>query len=125
MGARVGRSVHRGRRVRLAAMPELPEVEAARQLVQSHCAGKRIAQAHLLEAGGGPRTGQFDEIVFGDPDATSENVVREMAAAAPCCAAALPACCDCSECWWLLQAAALVGRTVTGTGRKVRWPPAP
>jgi formamidopyrimidine-DNA glycosylase len=45
-------------------MPELPEVESARRLCDTFCRGKRITHVEVLEAGGGPRTGQFDEIVI-------------------------------------------------------------
>ncbi len=45
-------------------MPELPEVEAARCLVERHCGGSRLKAVCDLEAGGGPRTGQYDEIVI-------------------------------------------------------------
>ena len=44
-------------------MPELPEVESARVLVHSRCAGVKIVAVHALESGGGPRSGLFDEIV--------------------------------------------------------------
>jgi formamidopyrimidine-DNA glycosylase len=44
-------------------MPELPEVETARLLVQRHCLGKKIIKVIGVESGGGPRTGQFDEII--------------------------------------------------------------
>jgi len=44
-------------------MPELPEVETARLLVQRHCIGKKIIKVIGVESGGGPRTGQFDEII--------------------------------------------------------------
>lgn len=47
-----------------AGMPELPEVEAARCLVERHCGGSRLKAVNDLEAGGGPRDGQFDEIVI-------------------------------------------------------------
>jgi len=44
-------------------MPELPEVETARLLVERHCLGKKIIKVIGVESGGGPRTGQFDEII--------------------------------------------------------------
>lgn len=44
-------------------MPELPEVESARQFVLDHCYGAQVAEVVVLEAGGGPRDGLFDEIV--------------------------------------------------------------
>ena len=46
------------------AMPELPEVEAARCLVERHCGGSTLKAVSDLESGGGPRTGQFDDIVI-------------------------------------------------------------
>lgn len=45
-------------------MPELPEVEAARCLVERHCGGSTLKAVSDLESGGGPRTGQFDDIVI-------------------------------------------------------------
>ena len=44
-------------------MPELPEVESARMLMEKHCIGSSIAQIDMLETGGGPRSGQFDDKV--------------------------------------------------------------
>ena len=44
-------------------MPELPEVEAGRLTVEQHCLGQRIVAVNLLEQGGGPRDGLFDELV--------------------------------------------------------------
>lgn len=40
-----------------AAMPELPEAEAARALVEAHCVGKVIKEVVTAEGGGGPRAG--------------------------------------------------------------------
>lgn len=45
-------------------MPELPEVESARRLVEAHAVGKTITEVYALEQGGGPRHGLFDDIVF-------------------------------------------------------------
>jgi formamidopyrimidine-DNA glycosylase len=45
-------------------MPELPEVESARRLIQKMCVGKKVTDVIALEQGGGPRDGLFDEIVF-------------------------------------------------------------
>ena len=45
-------------------MPELPEVESARSLIETHCKGARIASLIIEEQGGGPRSGSFDDIVF-------------------------------------------------------------
>ena len=47
-------------------MPELPEVEAARRLAQRHCAGSTLKAVLATESGGGPRDGQFDDIVIGE-----------------------------------------------------------
>ena len=47
-------------------MPELPEVESSRRLLESHCKGKRISSVVALEAGGGARDGAFDDIVLGE-----------------------------------------------------------
>jgi len=56
-----------------SVMPELPEVERARRLVIEHCAGRQITHANVLEQGGGPRDGLFDDIVQCDlePDQLS------------------------------------------------------
>ena len=70
-------------------MPELPEVEAARRLIESHCAGMKVTAAETLEAGGHARTGEFDSIVFDDADTSGESVTS-----------------------------ALVGRTLVGVRRK-------
>ena len=54
-------------------MPELPEVERARTLVEDYCK-KKIAECVVQEQGGGPRTGKRDDIIF--PNDTAEaNVV--------------------------------------------------
>jgi Formamidopyrimidine-DNA glycosylase N-terminal domain len=45
-------------------MPELPEVECARRLLDEHCVGAKICAVNALEAGGGPRDGQFDDVVI-------------------------------------------------------------
>lgn len=47
-------------------MPELPEVEAARALLATHCVGKQVLRVHVLEQGGGARTGLFDDVVLSD-----------------------------------------------------------
>lgn len=59
-------------------MPELPEVEAARVLVQEQCGGQRIQGVHAEERGGGPRTGQFDDIIFDDPGGSAEHVSQAL-----------------------------------------------
>ena len=45
-------------------MPELPEVDSARHLVETHCKGAQISSFVTSELGGGPRDGLHDEIVF-------------------------------------------------------------
>eukprot|EP00040_Diaphanoeca_grandis_P017795 m.93296 g.93296 ORF g.93296 m.93296 type:complete len:379 (-) comp26624_c0_seq2:282-1418(-) len=45
-------------------MPELPEAEASRRLLETHCVGQTIVQCVVKEQGGGSRDGQFDEIVI-------------------------------------------------------------
>ena len=47
-------------------MPELPEVENARCLVENKCVGGTIVQVSEFETGGGPRSGQHDDIVVCD-----------------------------------------------------------
>lgn len=59
-------------------MPELPEVEAARRLVERVCVGLRIVGVTVVEVGGGPREGLFDELVFAVKELhTSERKVEE------------------------------------------------
>eukprot|EP00900_Chrysochromulina_parva_P011565 jgi/Chrpa1/20409/Chrysochromulina_OHIO_Genome00007078-RA len=55
-------------------MPELPEVETARNLLATHCVSQRITMAVTVEGGGGPRDGLFDEIVFDDKEADAAIV---------------------------------------------------
>ena len=50
----------------IPSMPELPEVEASRCLLESHYVGQIISGCSTSETGGGPRTGQFDPIVIGE-----------------------------------------------------------
>lgn len=45
-------------------MPELPEVESGRHLVETHCTGSSISELLSAEMGGGPRDGQFDDKVY-------------------------------------------------------------
>ena len=45
-------------------MPELPEIEAARRLVETHLVGHSITGVTATESGGGPRHSQFDEKVL-------------------------------------------------------------
>ncbi|CAM9174791.1 unnamed protein product [Pylaiella littoralis] len=47
-------------------MPELPEVETSRLYVEEFCVGSTITKVHATEQGGGPRDGQFDDIVIGE-----------------------------------------------------------
>ena len=51
-------------------MPELPEVEAARRLLQTHCVGKALTSCSFSEP--------FDSIVFSDADASAEVVTRAL-----------------------------------------------
>ena len=44
-------------------MPELPEVEACRSLVEKYCLGQQITTVCCIEQGGGPRDSLFDDIV--------------------------------------------------------------
>jgi len=47
-------------------MPELPEVEAARSLLEAHVVGLCIETVHDTEQGGGPRNGTLDDKVLAD-----------------------------------------------------------
>nr|QDO16268.1 formamidopyrimidine-DNA glycosylase [Lingulodinium polyedra] len=47
-------------------MPELPEVEAMRGLLERHCVGCKVLRVISLEAGGGPLDGKFDSKVIGE-----------------------------------------------------------
>jgi hypothetical protein len=56
----------------IGKQPELPEVESSRAFVLRHCGGRDILEVNTDEQGGGPRTGQFDDIVVGEGvDATT------------------------------------------------------
>ena len=60
-------------------MPELPEVEAARQLVEKYCQGHTIVDVIDIEQGGGPRSGVVDDIVLqsiADKDANIVAVLK-------------------------------------------------
>jgi len=59
---------HQPQKSAAGRMPELPEVESARRLVSEHCCGHEIVDVITEEQGGGPRTGQFDDIVHADRD---------------------------------------------------------
>ncbi|CAM9735288.1 unnamed protein product [Ectocarpus fasciculatus] len=54
-------------------MPELPEVETSRLYVEEFCLGSTITNVHATEQGGGPRDGQFDDIVIGE-DMTAKSL---------------------------------------------------
>ncbi|CAN0078826.1 unnamed protein product, partial [Ectocarpus sp. 13 AM-2016] len=54
-------------------MPELPEVETSRLYVEEFCLGSTITNVHATEQGGGPRDGQFDDIVIGE-DVTAKSL---------------------------------------------------
>ncbi len=47
-------------------MPELPEVEAARALLEAELLGRTIESVTATESGGGPRTGLHDDVVFSE-----------------------------------------------------------
>lgn len=53
-------------------MPELPEVEAARALVEAHCCGRKIVDVIANESGGGPRDGLFDDLVCAGVSSAAE-----------------------------------------------------
>lgn len=59
-------------------MPELPEVEASRAVLEAHCAGEKIETAITVEGGGGPREGEFDSIVFDDGEATAPSIAKAL-----------------------------------------------
>ena len=45
-------------------MPELPEVESGRRTVERYLLDSPIARVNLLEQGGGPRDGEYDDIII-------------------------------------------------------------
>lgn len=47
-------------------MPELPEVETARRLIEKHCVGRIVTKVIAKECGGGPRNGKFDDKIIGE-----------------------------------------------------------
>ncbi len=57
-------------------MPELPEVETARQLLLSHCLHSPILSIHTKESGGGPRDGLFDDIIIEMPEHVLQDTVK-------------------------------------------------
>ena len=58
-------------------MPELPEVERARRLVEEHCAGLQVKRILAREAGGGPRHGQFDDLVCQSSESEMHHLKEE------------------------------------------------
>eukprot|EP00936_MAST-01D_sp_MAST-1D-sp1_P000139 g139.t1 len=58
-------------------MPELPEVERARRLVEEHCAGLQVKRILAREAGGGPRHGQFDDLVCQSSESEMRHLEEE------------------------------------------------
>ena len=56
-------------------MPELPEVEGARFVVEKFCLNHTVTSVNLREQGGGPRNGLFDDLVFSPTDG-GENVFK-------------------------------------------------
>ena len=59
-------------------MPELPEVEASRRQLESHCVGLKITNCHALEAGGHARHGEFDNIVMDDAEASAAKMASTL-----------------------------------------------
>lgn len=53
-------------------MPELPEVEAHRRAVERCCKGLEIVGINAKEQGGGPRDGQFDDLVLAESSGEEE-----------------------------------------------------
>eukprot|EP00931_Biecheleriopsis_adriatica_P107133 TRINITY_DN81468_c0_g1_i1.p1 TRINITY_DN81468_c0_g1~~TRINITY_DN81468_c0_g1_i1.p1 ORF type:complete len:341 (+),score=64.62 TRINITY_DN81468_c0_g1_i1:28-1023(+) len=47
-------------------MPELPEVETARRIIEKHCKGRVITAIVTKECGGGPRNGKFDNKIVAE-----------------------------------------------------------
>lgn len=58
-------------------MPELPEVESARRLLEEHCKGLEVVEAIFKEGGGGPRDGLFDEKVVAE-GVTEEGITAAL-----------------------------------------------
>lgn len=62
-------------------MPELPEVESARRMVEQLCGGCTITRVVAVEQGGGSRHGLFDELVFEDSYSQNnhdEHTIKEV-----------------------------------------------
>eukprot|EP00930_Biecheleria_cincta_P003803 TRINITY_DN104713_c0_g1_i1.p1 TRINITY_DN104713_c0_g1~~TRINITY_DN104713_c0_g1_i1.p1 ORF type:complete len:363 (+),score=60.97 TRINITY_DN104713_c0_g1_i1:102-1091(+) len=47
-------------------MPELPEVETSRRIIEKHCKGRTIVAVVTRECGGGPRNGKYDSKVMAE-----------------------------------------------------------
>lgn len=47
-------------------MPELPEVETARRIIEKHCVGRLVTKVISRECGGGPRHGKFDDKIIAE-----------------------------------------------------------
>lgn len=47
-------------------MPELPEVETSRRIIEKYCKGRTILEVVSKECGGGPRSGKFDNKVIAE-----------------------------------------------------------
>lgn len=47
-------------------MPELPEVETARRIIERYCVGRSITKVVARECGGGPRNGKFDNKIIAE-----------------------------------------------------------
>ena len=61
-------------------MPELPEVESARCLLEENCVGTTIVEVNATESGGHARDGLFDDIVFDDKESSATAVQKALAA---------------------------------------------
>ena len=59
-------------------MPELPEVEASRRLLETNLGGLKVTAVGALEAGGHARAGEFDSIVMDDADASADNFIKSL-----------------------------------------------
>jgi formamidopyrimidine-DNA glycosylase len=58
-------------------MPELPEVAALASALENEAKGKHLFQVLTKEAGGGPREGLYDDLVFGGADEQEVHRVME------------------------------------------------
>ena len=59
-------------------MPELPEVEASRRLIEDNCLGLAVTACVATEGGGHARTGEFDNIVCDDEDASPQRLTQAL-----------------------------------------------